>query len=267
MGAMSDRALFQVSLLQALCQGDYEGHLSISELKRYGDIGLGTFEGLDGELIMLDGVVYRASADGSVSIVEDDSTPFACVSFMDADQSFEITASSFRDFSERMDVTLGRMGANSPCFVRIRSRFPSMLLRSVPRQSGSTPLSQVVAEQQVTWAVEDIEGTVVGLYCPSFMSAMNNHGWHLHFISDDRKVGGHVLDLSVDGALGDITRMDSLSILLPGTSRFQSMEFVSDRMDEIGRIEGIQRLREPSWINCPVQFIGCNLLRIIYMIK
>jgi len=238
---MSDlRTLFQVSLLQALCQGDYEGHLPISELKRHGDIGLGTFEGLDGELIMLDGIVYRASADGSVSIVEDDSTPFACVTFMDEDQSFEVTASSFQEFSERMGNVLSGLGMNSPYFVKIHSRFPSMLLRSVPRQSGSTPLSQVVAEQQVTWSYEDIEGTVVGLFCPSFMSALNNHGWHLHFISDDRKVGGHVLDLTMVDSVCDIWRMDSLSIFLPGTSDFQSRDLDSDRIEEIRRIESVR---------------------------
>ncbi len=219
MRVMSERrTLFQVSLLQALCQGDYEGHLPIYELKRHGDIGLGTFEGLDGELIMLDGIVYRASADGSVSVVEDDSTPFASVSFMDGSHSSEVSASSFKEFSERMGYILNDIGKNSPYFIKIHSRFPSMLLRSVPRQSGSTPLSQVVAEQQVTWSYEDIEGTVVGLFCPSFMSALNSHGWHLHFISDDRKVGGHVLDLTMLGPACDICRMDSLSILLPGTS-------------------------------------------------
>ena len=240
MSVMSDRrTLFQVSLLQALCQGDYEGHLSISELKRHGDIGLGTFEGLDGELIMLDGIVYRASADGSVSIVEDDSTPFACASFMDGGQSFEITSSSFQEFSEKMDGILSGVGMNSPYFVKIHSRFPSMLLRSVPRQSGSTPLSQAVAEQQVTWSYEDIEGTVVGLFCPSFMSALNNYGWHLHFISDDKKVGGHVLDLSMVGSTGQICRMDSLSILLPGTLGFQFKDLGSDMTGEIRRIESV----------------------------
>lgn len=240
MRVMSERrTLFQVSLLQALCQGDYEGHLPISELKRHGDIGLGTFEGLDGELIMLDGIVYRASSEGSVSVVEDDSTPFACVSFMAEDQSFEITASSFQEFSERMDGILSGLGMNSPYFVKIHSRFPSMLLRSVPRQSGSTPLSQVVAEQQVTWSYKDIEGTLVGLFCPSFMSALNNHGWHLHYISDDKKVGGHVLDFSMDGSTCQICRMDSFSILLPGTSGFQSKDLGSDRTEEIKRIESV----------------------------
>lgn len=234
------RTLFQVSLLQALSQGDYEGHLSISDLKKHGDIGLGTFDGLDGELIMLDGIVYRASADGSVSVVEEDTTPFACVSFMDDSQTLKIKVSSFRDFSDRMDAIFSENGINSPYFVRIHSKFPSMLLRSVPRQSGSTPLIKVVEEQQVTWSVKDIEGTVIGLFCPAFMSTLNSHGWHLHFISDDRKVGGHVLDLSINESTVFISRIDSISVVLPGTVGFQSKDLGSDRANEIRRIEGIR---------------------------
>lgn len=241
MSTMSDRrTLFQVSLLQALCQGDYEGHISISELRRHGDTGLGTFEGLDGEMIMLDGIVYRASAYGTISVVKDDSTPFACVSFMDESHTFEVSASSFREFSEKMEEALGGMGLNSPYFVKIHSRFPSILLRSVPRQSGRTPLSQVIAEQQIKWYLEDIEGTVVGLFCPSFMSSLNNHGWHLHFITDNKKIGGHVLDFSMAVSTCQICRMDSLSILLPGTSDFQSMDLDSDRAEEIRSIESVR---------------------------
>ena len=239
---MSDiRTLFQVSLLQALCQGDYEGHLPISELKEHGDTGLGTFDRLDGELIMLDGVVYRASADGSVSVVEEDSTPFACVSFMDGTLKSDISASSFQEFSERMDGILSKTGINSPYLITVRSRFRSILLRSVPKQSGSTPLLQVVEEQQSTWQREDIQGTVVGLFCPAYMSALNSSGWHLHFISDDRRAGGHVLDLSMEGSEVKVCRMDSVSILLPGTPGFQSKDLGSDRSREIRSIEGIRQ--------------------------
>ena len=213
----------------------------ISELRRHGDMGLGTFNRLDGEMIILDGVVYKASSDGSISIVEEDTTPFACVTFFDKGLSSVITASSFQEFSDRMDTVLSEAGMNSPYFVRILSRFPHMLLRSVPKQpSSGPPLSQIVAEQQVTWEAEEIEGTVVGLFCPSFMSSLNSHGWHLHFISDDRKVGGHVLNLSIVEAVCEISRMDSVSILLPGTSGFQSKDLGSARAEEIRRIESIQ---------------------------
>ena len=207
-------------------------------------MGLGTFDRLDGELIMLDGIVYRASADGSVSVVEDDTTPFACVSFMDGCQISHISASSFREFSDKMEIIPGSIGMNSPYFIKIHSRFPTILLRSVPRQSGGTPLLKVVEEQQVTWSIKDIEGTVVGLFCPAFMSSLNSRGWHLHFISDDRKVGGHVLDLSINGSEMELSRMDAISIQLPGTSGFQSKDLGSDRAEEIGRIEGMHRSDE-----------------------
>ena len=42
--------LYQVSLLQALSLGRYEGSVKISELKKNGNIGIGTFDGLDGEI-------------------------------------------------------------------------------------------------------------------------------------------------------------------------------------------------------------------------
>ena len=72
--------IYQVSLLQGLTYGDYRGSVTIKELKEHGDIGIGTFNGLNGELIMLDGDVYRASGDGCVELVtEYETSPFAVV--------------------------------------------------------------------------------------------------------------------------------------------------------------------------------------------
>ena len=76
--------MYQVSLLQSLINGDYSGSVTVAELKRHGDIGIGTFDGLNGELIMLGGETYRAAGDGSVEAVSDNVTvPFAVVTFMD----------------------------------------------------------------------------------------------------------------------------------------------------------------------------------------
>lgn len=46
---MTDSKLFQVALLHSLMLGNYEGTISAAELKKHGDFGLGTFDGLDGE--------------------------------------------------------------------------------------------------------------------------------------------------------------------------------------------------------------------------
>ena len=64
--------MFQVSLLQGLTFGDYHGSITVEDLKEHGDTGLGTFDGLNGEMIVIDGEVYRAAGDGTVEEVSDD---------------------------------------------------------------------------------------------------------------------------------------------------------------------------------------------------
>ena len=82
----------QVSLLQGLTYGDYNGSITVSRLKELGDTGIGTFDALNGELIMLDGTVYRAAYDGTVEAVADEETiPFSNVTFFDADEAVKLT--------------------------------------------------------------------------------------------------------------------------------------------------------------------------------
>lgn len=235
---MKKSSLFQVSLLQALSLGDYHGTVTIDELKKHGDIGLGTFDGLDGEMIVLDGVVYKAAGDGSVSVIDDGTTPFANVTFAKDDISDIVSANSFKDFEKKMESILKREGANSVYFIKIRGKF-DITIRSIAKQSPPyRKLAEVLSKEQVVWDQKDICGTVVGVYCPAYMSMMNNHGWHLHFISDDRKIGGHVLDLAFDDTESLLTRTDSMNIIIPGTEPFQSLDLSRDQKKDIKSIEG-----------------------------
>ena len=52
--------MYQVATLQSLMVGNYDGFVSVGELRKHGDIGVGTFERIDGEMIVLDGTVYQA---------------------------------------------------------------------------------------------------------------------------------------------------------------------------------------------------------------
>ena len=233
-------SLFQVSLLQALSLGDYRGTVTIGELKEHGDIGLGTFDGLDGEMIMLGGVVYKAAGDGSVSIAEDDvTTPFANVTFANDDIADTVSAESFREFEKKMRTALDRNGINSVYFIRIHTVFSSITVRSIGRQSPPyRKLAEVLSEEQAVWDHTNIRGTVVGVYCPAYMNMMNNHGWHLHFISDDRRVGGHVLDLAFDDAECLLTKTDSIDVIIPDTETFRSLDLSQDQERDIRSIEG-----------------------------
>lgn len=83
--------LFQVSTIPALMMGVYDGSITIGELAKYGDFGIGTLANLDGEMVELDGKFYQVKLDGTVSPVPDDAkTPFAEVTYFDDDHTFTL---------------------------------------------------------------------------------------------------------------------------------------------------------------------------------
>ncbi len=195
--------LFQVSLLQGLTFGDYNGSITASQLKEKGDIGLGTFDALDGEMIVLDGVVYKAKSDGSVEAVSDNETiPFSNVTFFDEDEKQTIeNVDDIDALKDLLNEKIADKAGNGFCVIKITGKFKEMNVRSEYEQTEPyKPLATALETDQTFFDYSDIEGTVVGLYCPQYMKQLNAAGWHLHFISKDKEKGGHVLGLNVDSA-------------------------------------------------------------------
>lgn len=219
--------LYQVSLLNALMQGDYDGTVSVEVLKEAGTIGIGTFDKLDGELVMLDGQVYKAKADGTVEIQPDSSTvPFAVVTGFDSEHQRELyEISEIEDLKAALDqLVLEETGDFNSFYVgRIEGTFDFIHVRSVPAQTEPyRPLSQITAEQ-VEFRYDKIPGTIIALRCPDYVDGMNLPGWHLHFISTDRTKGGHLLDLKTTSASITLDRTLSYSLQLPGTDNFAKL--------------------------------------------
>lgn len=232
--------LYQVSLLQGLLQGDYNGSISIGELKACGDTGIGTFDRLNGELIMVDGVVYRAAGDGTVEVPSDDETiPFSNVTFMDADEEVSINnVASFDDLMEILNGKVAELGGNRFYMIRIDGVFNTVSARSEYAQDKPyEPLVVVLETDQTFFDMENVSGTVVGLYCPAYMSELNNAGWHLHFISDDRTSGGHVLDLAIEEAVITWDYTDNFEMILPDNDEFTQIDFSIDRSEDVRRAE------------------------------
>jgi acetolactate decarboxylase len=185
--------LFQASTIGALLEGAYDGDLSFAELAEHGDLGLGTLNGLDGEMIAIDGRFYRADVDGTVGEIDGEMrTPFAVVT------RFEPTIDVARDGPLEHDELLAWLDELIPagvasCAIRVDGRFDSVRARSVPRQAPPyRPLTEVVAEQHV-FELRDVDGTMVGFRFPDYVEGIEVSGYHLHFISADRDRGGHVL--------------------------------------------------------------------------
>jgi acetolactate decarboxylase len=187
----------QVSVINALMIGQYDGVMPLPEVLRLGDFGVGTLDHLDGEMVVLDGKAYQVRGDGVVAEVGPDrSTPFATVTPFEADSEFPCPqVASLTDLDAHLDKALPQK--NNFVAIRVDGRFASITLRSVHRQEPPYKPLVEVAKSQSVWTHADVAGTLVGIRCPAWVEGLNVPGYHWHFLSDDRKVGGHVLDCVV----------------------------------------------------------------------
>ena len=233
--------LYQVALLQSLALGNFDGTITVKELKTYGDTGIGTFNGLDGEMIVLDGVVYRANQNCKVNVVADNvKIPFCNVAFFNSHSGGELA-----DFygKAQLDATLNESirdenAVNSFYMVKISGEFSNLKIRSESKQSKPYPtLVEALEKTQKEFTHKKIRGTIVGLYCPEFMSSLNTTGWHFHFISEDKKIGGHVLDVSVERARFELDKIDAFRMVLPKTDAFNALDFSRDLKEDIRKAE------------------------------
>lgn len=234
------KTLFQVSLLQGLTLGDYHGSVDLEEVKRHGDTGIGTFNKLNGELIMLDGEIFRAAGDGHVEAVSDDeTTPFCVVTFMDANETKRLQEiPDFNALYHELDKMVEARGKNRFYMICIDGLFRAVNVRSVYAQEEPYKRLAVVLEtDQTLFDYESIEGTVVGVYCPPYMSSLNAVGWHLHFVSRDRTKGGHVLGLQIADAVLTWDDMDGFELRLPQNNLFSGFDLTIDQSEDIEKVE------------------------------
>lgn len=232
--------VYQVSLLQGLTFGDYYGSIDVAELKSHGDIGIGTFDKLNGELIMVDGVVYRAAGDGSVEVVGDDETiPFSNVTFLDADEIMSISEiADYDTLLALLNEMVEEKGKNRFYVIRIDGIFNEANVRSeYAQEEPYKPLVDVLAVDQTFFDYENIEGTLVGLYCPPYMADLNATGWHLHFISKDKSKGGHVLGINISNATLIWDDTDIFQMILPENDMFTSFDLTIDQSEDIKKVE------------------------------
>jgi acetolactate decarboxylase len=234
----TDDSLVQFSLLSALAADNYDGGAPLLDVLASGDFGLGTFNRLDGEMVVLDGKIYQALADGTVRVAKlDGTTPFAAVTFFNEDGRIEnLAATTMDDLDQQLDRKLPRR--NSPYAIRIAGEFAELTLRSVPAQSPPfQPLTEVV-KHQATWQRHNLRGTLIGFRYPAWIGTLNVSGYHWHFLSDDHKTGGHVLACEFQRGSLRFDECTSVIIHIPQSKEFDGFDAhkVTERdVDEIER--------------------------------
>lgn len=233
--------MYQVSTLQALALGYSRAVMSAGELIQEGDTGLGTFEDVNGEMIVMGGHCYRADQDGSVTeVAPETGVPFAVVTKLYGEQRFPLRevpdiASVRLELTKKIEEDFG---LNSMHVVRIDGEFTKVDARSeAPYRSHHVTLKEVLGKTQKAFVFENIRGSLVGVYFPDYMDGINMPGWHLHFLSEDRSKGGHVFDVSVREGMANVDKISSIVINLPKEAAFDTYALKQDLQEEIKSVE------------------------------
>ncbi len=231
--------VYQTSTMGALLDGVYDGDVTIRELLRHGDFGLGTFNGLDGEMLVVDGVCYQLRGDGSARVADPEQrTPFAVVTWFAADRRFDVSEPVNRAaLKTRIDESLP--STNLIVAVRITGSFSVIRTRTVTEQHEPyRPFTEATQDQQeVTF--RDATGTLAGFRMPDYEQGVSVAGYHSHFVDAERRHGGHALDYLLTQGRVDISVRSDLHLSLPRTPEFLAAELNKADMDtQIRRTEG-----------------------------
>ena len=232
--------LVQASTLNALMLGNFDTTISVRDFLSEADTGIGTYTGLDGEAIFENGVAYKATADGGVSIMKpEDGVAFGTVARFDS-MLPEHEAKSFENIEELKELLKPYTDENPNIFYMLvmSGSFDLMHVRSCYVCEKPYPTLSEAASHQKEFKYENVKGKVIAVYCPPYVEGMNLPGWHFHFLSEDKTKGGHILGLSGNGLKYRIEPISEWEVILPENAEFAKLDLCEDLSAKTAAVEG-----------------------------
>ena len=231
-----ENAVYLSAPINALVEGLYVENTTMAEIKRHGDFGLGTFNFLDGEMVLIDGHVYQIRSDGKVYHVEDnEQSPFACVTFFNPDTIEDLeNSNNYKGFQDLLNNLIP--SENMLYAIRIDGTFSHVKTRVVPRSENYRPLVEATKNQPV-FDFHDVRGCLAGFYTPRFMESLNAPGYHIHFLSEDRQHGGHLIECALGKVRIGIQHVPKLDVGLPMTLDYLTTDLTRDVGKDLDKAE------------------------------
>ena len=220
-------SLYVSAPVNALVKGILREDKTLEEVLEHGNFGLGTFNDLDGEMVLLDGIFYDLHSDGKTNIADVTiQTPYACVTQFEPETSLHVNEDlSFGLLKRKIDQMV--LSKNLIYAIEVSGDFASIKARSVPKQETYRPLVDIAGDQ-TEFFFSNVQGTLVGFWTPDFMDSVTVPGYHLHFLSDDKTKGGHLLDCACSSVVIKIQSIDQLTLDLPHSIDYLTAKLEGD---------------------------------------
>ena len=230
--------IYQSSTMAALLDGIYDGDVTVGDLLTHGDFGLGTFNRLDGEMVVLEGTCYHLRSDGSATrATNEDRTPFAVITRFDPDSTAELRGLDRTGLTATIDARVPSL--NLFYAIRIDGQFRFVKTRTVAEQHRPYPALTKAVGEQVARKLEKVRGTIVGFRMPDYEQGISVAGYHLHFIDDPRQHGGHVMDFDLDQGHVALSTSSELRLSVPRSGPFLTADLSPEDADaQIHATEG-----------------------------
>jgi acetolactate decarboxylase len=232
-----NNTLYTAGHASAFIGGLYDAVYPYTKVLQHGDFGLGAPDKLDGEVLVLDGKIYQTQSTGKTFEVKNtELTPFAVVNFFKGQKTAKTARKMTKnDLFSYLDSLLSNQ--NGIYAIKITGSFNTVKTRAFPPvKKPYVPLADMLPLQHF-FTFENVKGTLVGYRIPAFMDGPNITGYHFHFLSDDKKAGGHIIDLLTNGITIEIDQLDSFLVDIPQTKDFDNFDFSKDRREEVKKVE------------------------------
>ncbi|MGD8779966.1 MAG: acetolactate decarboxylase [Ignavibacteria bacterium] len=206
----NDDFIYQYSSKQGFLEKEYDGNVTLDEVKKYGDFGLGTINGVDGEVVIYEKTFYRIDTEGKVKELNlSNKTPFVVLKDFAADTALNINNKT--TLTELKNI-IDNLKTDQPFAVKITGKFSKLKSRSVYKQSKPYPTLAEIVKNQVEFNFENTDAVIIGFWYPEYLDGANFPGYHLHCLVKDNKGGGHLLDCEILNAKVELDISEGLII-------------------------------------------------------
>lgn len=229
--------IFHFSIVDAFLNNLFEGNTTFKKIMEYGDFGIGTMNCLDGEMIILDGKPYTIRADGKAYGIDDfEKSPICVVTHFKKDYSFNIKSLiKYSQLIEKVNSFLPTQNVFIP--IKIVGKFKSISTRSIVKQTKPYKPIEDLINETIKFNYTNITGTIIGFKSPPFIERIGVPDYHFHFIDEEKKVGGHLLDFEMITGRIEYAIARDFHVKLEDTEVYDNLNLSESKKELLQKIE------------------------------